>query len=189
MPAKAGADVPHVARDLRFRDRLDQRGTSFETALRGFLRVRDFLNATDRLPHAEERLRGASRSTHDTDAALVSPSPAFSLQALSGGDGGEVTGIAVWYRSLASSRPACHSVSIQSTTIRISRSVSRRRAVWARAWRNTLAVASSGAATRTSTPDAQARTAQEIRRAGREANRLGGKVGSLRRPAALRSIV
>jgi len=60
---------------------------------------------------------------------------------------------------------------------------------WARAWRNTLAVASSGAATRTSTPDAQARTAQEIRRAGREANRLGGKVGSLRRPAALRSIV
>jgi hypothetical protein len=45
------------------------------------------------------------------------------------------------------------------TTIRISRSVLRRRAVWASAARNTRAVGSSGAVTQTSTPEAQARTA------------------------------
>jgi hypothetical protein len=39
--------------------------------LRGFLRMRTFLNAIEDIPHAEERLKGASRSTHDVDAALV----------------------------------------------------------------------------------------------------------------------
>jgi hypothetical protein len=46
----------------------------------------------------------------------------------------------------------------QSTTIWIRRSVSRRSAVSAKAARNISAVASSGAVTRTSTPEAQART-------------------------------
>jgi hypothetical protein len=33
--------------------------------------MRTFLNAIKDIPHAEERLKGASRSTHDVDAALV----------------------------------------------------------------------------------------------------------------------
>jgi len=36
--------------------------------LRGFLRMRRFVNAIDDKPHAEERLKGASRSTADADA-------------------------------------------------------------------------------------------------------------------------
>ncbi|HEY4039985.1 MAG TPA: hypothetical protein VGM15_14280, partial [Burkholderiaceae bacterium] len=39
--------------------------------LRGFLRMRTFLNGIKDIPHAEERLKGASRSTHYVDAALV----------------------------------------------------------------------------------------------------------------------
>jgi hypothetical protein len=39
--------------------------------LRGFLRMRTFINAIKDIPHAEERLKGASRSTHDGDADLV----------------------------------------------------------------------------------------------------------------------
>jgi hypothetical protein len=39
--------------------------------LRGFLRMRTFLNAIKDTPHAEERLKGASRSTHKVDAALA----------------------------------------------------------------------------------------------------------------------
>ena len=35
---------------------------------RGFLRMRPFLNAINNIPHAEERLKGASRSTHNIDA-------------------------------------------------------------------------------------------------------------------------
>jgi hypothetical protein len=41
--------------------------------LRGFLRMRTFLNAINDIPHAEERLKGASRSTHDIDAGPGSP--------------------------------------------------------------------------------------------------------------------
>ena len=37
--------------------------------LRSFLRMRNFLNYIKGLPHAEERLQGASRSTHDRNAA------------------------------------------------------------------------------------------------------------------------
>ena len=37
--------------------------------LRSFLRMRNFLNSINGLPHAEERLQGASRSTHDRNAA------------------------------------------------------------------------------------------------------------------------
>jgi hypothetical protein len=45
----------------------------------GFLRMRTFLNALKDIPHAEERLKGASRSTHDVDAALRTiPSHALS---------------------------------------------------------------------------------------------------------------
>src|ERR1700751_5969116 len=39
--------------------------------LLGLLRVRTFLDAINRRPHAEERLRGASRSTHGLDAAFL----------------------------------------------------------------------------------------------------------------------
>jgi hypothetical protein len=37
--------------------------------LRSFIRMRDFINFIKGFPHAEERLRGASRSTHHIDAA------------------------------------------------------------------------------------------------------------------------
>ncbi len=36
--------------------------------LRGFLRMRNFLNVIKAFPHAEERPEGASRSTHDRNA-------------------------------------------------------------------------------------------------------------------------
>jgi hypothetical protein len=38
--------------------------------LRGFLRMRNSANAIKVFPHAEERSKSASRSTHDRDAAL-----------------------------------------------------------------------------------------------------------------------
>jgi hypothetical protein len=38
--------------------------------LRGLLRMRNFRNAINGLPHAEERPQGASRSTHNLTAAL-----------------------------------------------------------------------------------------------------------------------
>jgi hypothetical protein len=38
--------------------------------LRGFLRMRTFLTAIKNIPHAEERLKGASRSTHNIVAGL-----------------------------------------------------------------------------------------------------------------------
>src|SRR5580700_5321262 len=40
--------------------------------LRGFLRMRTILNAINDTPHAEERPEGASRSTHNIDAARPS---------------------------------------------------------------------------------------------------------------------
>ena len=47
--------------------------------LRGFLRMRTFLNVINSLPHAEERPDGASRSTHDVVAgASFPPSPILS---------------------------------------------------------------------------------------------------------------
>jgi hypothetical protein len=58
---------------------LDQHRESFETALRCLLRMRDFLNATKGLPHAEERLKGASRSTHSLPAAHLSLRQSISL--------------------------------------------------------------------------------------------------------------
>jgi len=38
--------------------------------LRDFLRMRIFLNVINDIPYPEEHLKGASRSTHDVDAAL-----------------------------------------------------------------------------------------------------------------------
>ena len=40
--------------------------------LRGFLRMRDFLNAIKSLPHPEERPKGASRRTHGREQPFVS---------------------------------------------------------------------------------------------------------------------
>src|ERR1700730_15224967 len=39
--------------------------------LRSLLRMRDFLNVISSLPHPEGRPQGASRRTHDGDAAFV----------------------------------------------------------------------------------------------------------------------
>jgi hypothetical protein len=50
----------------------------------GFLRMRTFLNAINDTPHAEERLQGASRSTHGVDAGPGSPSSAILSQLHSG---------------------------------------------------------------------------------------------------------
>jgi hypothetical protein len=50
----------------------------------GFLRMRTFLNAINDSPHAEERLQGASRSTHGVDAGAGSPSSAILSQLHSG---------------------------------------------------------------------------------------------------------
>jgi hypothetical protein len=36
----------------------------------GLLRMRTFVNAIERVPHAEERAQGASRSTHNRIAAI-----------------------------------------------------------------------------------------------------------------------
>jgi hypothetical protein len=49
--------------------------------LRGFLRMRTFLNVINDIPHAEERLKGASRSTHNIDAAPRSLPSAILSQA------------------------------------------------------------------------------------------------------------
>jgi hypothetical protein len=46
----------------------------------GFLRMRNSVNAIGESRHAEERLKDASRITHDTDATLVSLSSGFSLK-------------------------------------------------------------------------------------------------------------
>ena len=79
---------------------------------------------------------------------------------------------------------AARSGTYQSTTIRISRSVPRRRAVWASAARNIRAVASSGAVTRTSTPEAQARTAAgPTRSIASTASKTGSGVCIALRPA------
>src|SRR6266446_4011618 len=51
---------------------LDQRGASF---LRSFLRMRDFPNAINNIPHPEERPEGASRRTHRGSAADVARVP------------------------------------------------------------------------------------------------------------------
>src|SRR5271165_5691428 len=40
--------------------------------LRGFLRMRNWVNAINDIPHADERPTGASRSTRDFDAGLPS---------------------------------------------------------------------------------------------------------------------
>ncbi|MGH7060147.1 MAG: error-prone DNA polymerase, partial [Stellaceae bacterium] len=50
-------------------ERLDQRSASFETAASRPPQDEEFLNIINGLPHAEERPRGASRSTHSTGAA------------------------------------------------------------------------------------------------------------------------
>ena len=52
---------------------LCKRSASFETALRSLLRMRDFLNAIEGFPHAEERPPGASRSTQQRDCSPFSP--------------------------------------------------------------------------------------------------------------------
>jgi hypothetical protein len=52
--------------------------------LRGFLRMRTFLNAINDTPHAEERPKGASRSTHDVDAGPGSPPSTILSHARSG---------------------------------------------------------------------------------------------------------
>jgi hypothetical protein len=80
IPAKAGiqgAEIEAPALDPRFRGCqeidgcLDQRCASFEASLREAPQDEDFLNAIKRLPHAEERPKGASRSTDGLAAALL----------------------------------------------------------------------------------------------------------------------
>jgi hypothetical protein len=44
--------------------------------------MRNFINAIDEIPHAEERSKSASRSTHDVDAASPSPPSAILAQLL-----------------------------------------------------------------------------------------------------------
>jgi hypothetical protein len=52
--------------------------------LRGFLRMRTLLNAINRSPHAEERPKGASRSTHGLAAALLTRSANFPTASFAG---------------------------------------------------------------------------------------------------------
>jgi error-prone DNA polymerase len=65
-------DVNHSFWDCTLQpadDRLDGRGTSFETAPLGPPQDEEFLNAINNTPHAEELPQAASRSTHGADAA------------------------------------------------------------------------------------------------------------------------
>jgi hypothetical protein len=55
-------------------DRLDQHRASFETAASQLPQDDEFFpNAITELPHAEERRKGASRSTHGRIATTISP--------------------------------------------------------------------------------------------------------------------
>ena len=60
---------PGLRGGQEIKDRLDQYRAPFETAASRPPQDEDFLNAIRGLPHAEERPGGASRSTHNRDAA------------------------------------------------------------------------------------------------------------------------